>query len=189
MTDAHPAVPGGSSASVVGTGNVEGLGGFHVMSLANNHAMDAGSGGLRDTMQTLATMGIRTTGAGPDLAAALTPAVLVAGGLRVAVLAVTAVLQHGAQARPGMPGVAPLVAEDVYLPPYPGMCTPGVARWQSTSRRRPGPGAPERLCRPARRRRWQRSRHPVLSVLHGRSSPGPCRLVSRKRSPSSQPAS
>lgn len=56
------------------------------------------------------------------------------------------------------------------------------SRWQSASRRRPGPGAPGRRCQPARRRRWRRSRHPARSVLHGRRSPAPCRLAARRTS-------
>ena len=61
------------------------------------------------------------------LADALRPVVVEHGGLRIAVVAVTAVLQHGAEAGPQTPGVAPLRADDCYLSPYPGGCAPGLA--------------------------------------------------------------
>lgn len=120
-------VPGASSSSVVPPHNGGGLTGFDVMSLANNHSMDAGAGGLSDTIDVLAEHGVRIVGAGSDLAAALAPVTIASGGIRVAFLAVTAVLQHGAEARRATPGLAPLRAEDAYLPPYPGVRCPGVA--------------------------------------------------------------
>ncbi len=126
FTDLLPVVPGALASSLVGTHNARGLAGLRVVSLANNHAMDAGRPGLTSTLQVLSDEGIAATGAGPTLADALRPAVLEHDGLRVAFLAVTAVLQHGAEARVGTPGVAPLRAEDCYLPPYQGVCTPGV---------------------------------------------------------------
>ncbi|MEV8443282.1 CapA family protein [Actinosynnema sp. NPDC051121] len=127
FTDTHPVVPGAASYSLTGTRNAPGLAGLDVVSLANNHAMDAGRPGLADTEAALAGLGIAATGAGPTLADALRPAVLERRGLRVAVVAATAVLQHGAEARFGVPGVAPLRADDCYLPAYPGGCAPGLA--------------------------------------------------------------
>lgn len=44
--------------------------------LANNHVLDWGAAGLRETLYTLAAAGIRAAGAGPDCAAAAAPAVL-----------------------------------------------------------------------------------------------------------------
>ncbi len=61
--------------------------GFDLLSLANNHSMDYGIEGLRDTMQALARYGIRYAGAGENLAAARRPAVIDANGVRVALLA------------------------------------------------------------------------------------------------------
>ncbi len=61
------------------------------------------------------------------LADALRPVLVERGELRLAVLAVTAVLQHGAEAGLQTPGVAPLRADDCYLSPYPGGCAPGLA--------------------------------------------------------------
>jgi Bacterial capsule synthesis protein PGA_cap len=126
LTDKNVVIPGASSASVAATAHAVGMAGFDVMSLANNHAMDAGHGGLVDTAAALSEHGIRTVGAGANLAEALRPVVIERGALTLAVIAVTAVLQHGAEARRGGPGVAPLRADDCYQPPYPGVRCPGV---------------------------------------------------------------
>jgi poly-gamma-glutamate capsule biosynthesis protein CapA/YwtB (metallophosphatase superfamily) len=54
--------------------------------LANNHVLDFGGQGLRDTLDTLAGVGIATTGAGTDLAAARQPVVVtMPGGNRIVV--------------------------------------------------------------------------------------------------------
>lgn len=127
LTDTHPVTPGGWPPALTGTRNVRALTGLDVVSLAHNHAMDAGSPGLLDTVQALASVGIRPAGAGLTLADALRPVLVERDELRVAVIAATAVLQHGAEAGPQTPGVAPLRAEDCYLTPYPGGCAPGLA--------------------------------------------------------------
>src|SRR6185437_5417015 len=127
LTDSHPVTPGGWAPSLTGTRNAQALTGLDVVSLANNHAMDAGSPGLADTMQALTSVGIEPIGAGSTLADALRPVLLERGELRVAVVAATAVLQHGAEAGDETPGVAPLRADDCYLSPYPGGCAPGLA--------------------------------------------------------------
>lgn len=57
--------------------------GFDVVSLANNHAIDAERSGLLDTMSLLKAHKIAVTGAGPTRAAAEQGAVLTAHGLRV----------------------------------------------------------------------------------------------------------
>jgi poly-gamma-glutamate capsule biosynthesis protein CapA/YwtB (metallophosphatase superfamily) len=75
------------------------------VTLANNHALDYGVDALADTLDHLAAAGIAAVGAGADLDQARRPAVLTAGGLRVAVLGVT---DHPADfaAGPDRPGVA-----------------------------------------------------------------------------------
>ena len=60
--------------------------GFHVATLAGNHIADSGPGGIEDTVATLRGLGITTTGAGPNIAAAREPAVLLRRGLRIGVL-------------------------------------------------------------------------------------------------------
>ncbi len=61
--------------------------GVDLVTLANNHALDAGSEGLRDTLATLERHGIATAGAGRDLAAASAVRVLALRGRRIGVLA------------------------------------------------------------------------------------------------------
>jgi poly-gamma-glutamate capsule biosynthesis protein CapA/YwtB (metallophosphatase superfamily) len=79
--------------------------GVDCVTLANNHALDFGFDALADTLDHLATAGIAAVGAGADLEQARRPAILAAGGLRVAVVGVT---DHPADfaAGPGRPGVA-----------------------------------------------------------------------------------
>jgi poly-gamma-glutamate capsule biosynthesis protein CapA/YwtB (metallophosphatase superfamily) len=79
--------------------------GVDCVTLANNHALDFGFDALADTLDHLATAGIVAVGAGADLEQARRPAILAAGGLRVAVVGVS---DHPADfaAGPGRPGVA-----------------------------------------------------------------------------------
>jgi poly-gamma-glutamate synthesis protein (capsule biosynthesis protein) len=79
--------------------------GVDCVTLANNHALDFGVDALLDTLAYLADAGIAVVGAGADLERARRPAMLAAGGLRVAVVGVT---DHPADfaAGPGRPGVA-----------------------------------------------------------------------------------
>jgi poly-gamma-glutamate capsule biosynthesis protein CapA/YwtB (metallophosphatase superfamily) len=79
--------------------------GVDCVTLANNHALDYGVDALADTLEYLATAGIATVGAGADLQQARRPAILAAGGLRVAVVGVT---DHPADFAAGAdrPGVA-----------------------------------------------------------------------------------
>jgi poly-gamma-glutamate synthesis protein (capsule biosynthesis protein) len=79
--------------------------GVDCVTLANNHALDYGVNALADTLDHLAAAGIATVGAGADLEQARRPAMLTAGGLRVAVLGIT---DHPADfaAGPDRPGVA-----------------------------------------------------------------------------------
>lgn len=61
--------------------------GVDLVSLANNHALDADSAGLLDTLELLDQNGIACVGAGPDLNAAAQPAFLQSAGQRFGVLA------------------------------------------------------------------------------------------------------
>lgn len=78
--------------------------GFDGMSIANNHAGDAGPGTVADTMAALDGHGIAPIGAGATLVAATTAAVFVCNGLRVAVLAFD--LTHGGPSAGTGEGVA-----------------------------------------------------------------------------------
>jgi poly-gamma-glutamate capsule biosynthesis protein CapA/YwtB (metallophosphatase superfamily) len=79
--------------------------GTDCVTLANNHALDYGVDALADTLNHLAAAGIAVVGAGADLDQARRPALLTAGGLRVAVIGIT---DHPADfaASPDRPGVA-----------------------------------------------------------------------------------
>src|SRR5919198_525845 len=79
--------------------------GVGCVTVANNHALDYGPEALADTLELLAAAGIATVGAGAGPEQARRPAVLAAGGLRVAVVGVT---DHPPEfaAAPGRPGVA-----------------------------------------------------------------------------------
>jgi poly-gamma-glutamate capsule biosynthesis protein CapA/YwtB (metallophosphatase superfamily) len=79
--------------------------GFDAMTLANNHAGDAGPKTVTDTVRALSTTGIRAVGAGRSAAQAFQPQVVEAGGLRVALLAFDATGQ-GPRAGPETPGAA-----------------------------------------------------------------------------------
>ncbi len=55
--------------------------------LANNHVLDWNRAGLAETLSSLRSAGIRTAGAGLDLAGALSPAVICAGSRRILIFA------------------------------------------------------------------------------------------------------
>ncbi|NOZ62067.1 MAG: CapA family protein [Calditrichaeota bacterium] len=59
--------------------------GFDVMTLANNHILDYGAEGLQRTISALDSLKISHCGAGLDLKAACTPAILEENGLKIAV--------------------------------------------------------------------------------------------------------
>lgn len=79
--------------------------GVRLVSLANNHALDAGPEGLLETMRELARAGIAAVGAGEDAAAAWAPRRLVLNGRTLGVLAAC---DHPPEfaAGPDRPGVA-----------------------------------------------------------------------------------
>jgi poly-gamma-glutamate synthesis protein (capsule biosynthesis protein) len=80
--------------------------GFDVLSIANNHALDCGRAGLTDTLAYLRDSGIASCGAGPNLAGAEAPAILVRNGLRVAFVGFCDVVQDASFPRHDAPGVA-----------------------------------------------------------------------------------
>ena len=62
---------------------------FDLVTLANNHIMDMGGSGLKETMEACRSAGLRTVGAGDNLAEAAQPVYADVNGLRIAVLAIT----------------------------------------------------------------------------------------------------
>ncbi len=82
------------------------LAGFDVLTLANNHAVDYGRDALLDTIRGVRAAGILPIGAGADDRLARRPAILEAGGVRVAFLGYSDVNPYGFTAGPGEAGTA-----------------------------------------------------------------------------------
>ena len=57
-----------------------------VFSIANNHSMDYGIAGLKSTMRQLDKLGVKYVGAGLSVAAARSPIIVVAEGLRIGII-------------------------------------------------------------------------------------------------------
>lgn len=73
--------------------------GFDLMSLANNHVGDYGDRALRQTLSRFASSGIKTVGAGPNLAAARRPVIVERDGVRVGFLAIDSIGETPAATR------------------------------------------------------------------------------------------
>jgi len=83
--------------------------GFDVLNLANNHTLDYGWIGLKDTMDALDDHGIRHVGAGADDREAFAPVYVEAGGITVAFVGVSNVVPEVSwKAGPKNAGVAEL---------------------------------------------------------------------------------
>ena len=83
--------------------------GIDYVSLGNNHIGDAGPTGLLQTLANLDKYGIRHSGAGKNLAAARTPAIMTVDGVKVAILSYDTIAKYYA-AGPDKPGSAQLSA-------------------------------------------------------------------------------
>ncbi len=94
----HFRAPPAAAAALAGLG-------VSCVTLANNHALDFGYAALSDTCERLREAGVAVAGAGADADHARAPALMEAGGLRVAVLSVTDQAPAWAAA-PGRPGIA-----------------------------------------------------------------------------------
>jgi poly-gamma-glutamate capsule biosynthesis protein CapA/YwtB (metallophosphatase superfamily) len=95
------------------TDAVEGLqfAGFHALSGANNHALDFGVVGMRDTTEALEAAGIKHFGTGDNLTEAREPCLLEHGDVTFAFLGYDAISMQWAGATAETGGVAPLVQE------------------------------------------------------------------------------
>jgi poly-gamma-glutamate synthesis protein (capsule biosynthesis protein) len=100
--------------------------GFDVMTCANNHFVDGGYAALEDTLELLRGQGIAVTGAGTDIAAATSPAIVERDGLRIAFLGFCSVYPVGYEARKDRPGIAPLRVRTLYADPDPNFWEPGI---------------------------------------------------------------
>jgi poly-gamma-glutamate synthesis protein (capsule biosynthesis protein) len=102
--------------------------GIDVVTLANNHMFDYGLDGMYDTLDALRAAGVAAVGAGRDLASALAPAILTAGGVRVAFVGLASTLPVGSGAAPDRPGIAPVRVTTSYVVDGTGLDeTPGIA--------------------------------------------------------------
>jgi poly-gamma-glutamate capsule biosynthesis protein CapA/YwtB (metallophosphatase superfamily) len=97
--------------------------GVDCVTLANNHALDYGADALLDTLEHLRAAGVACVGAGPDEAAARAPALLSAGGARLAVLGASDHPEAFAAA-PDRPGIA---YADLHEDPAGGWLAEAVA--------------------------------------------------------------
>ncbi|WP_459985760.1 CapA family protein [Nocardioides sp. AN3] len=88
--------------------------GVDVVSFANNHHLDAGYEGFFETLEHLAGHDIAVCGAGKDLAAARTPAIVERGGVKIAFLAYSSILWPGYEAGQGKAGCAPIFVDTHY---------------------------------------------------------------------------
>jgi poly-gamma-glutamate synthesis protein (capsule biosynthesis protein) len=84
-----------------------------VVTLANNHIMDFGGSGLKDTGKALDRYGILHTGAGDNLKEARRPAFIEVKGVKIAVLAYSNTFPKEFYAKNGSPGTAPGFAKYV----------------------------------------------------------------------------
>lgn len=83
------------------------VGGVDAMSLANNHALDYGRGPFLRGIRAMRAAGIAPFGGGASLDAALAPAIIERGGLRVAFVGFNAILPAEFWATPTRAGNAP----------------------------------------------------------------------------------
>ena len=82
------------------------IAGFDVLTLANNHTADFGPDALLDTIRYVRAAGIKSIGAGANDRSAGRPAVVEAGGLRIAFLGFSDINPFGFSATATTPGTA-----------------------------------------------------------------------------------
>lgn len=107
--------------------------GFTMFTIANNHMMDYGELAFMDTLNCLDAHQIAYAGAGLNLEQAWQAKILLAGDLRLAVLAATSTLPLGSAATDDRPGAAPIhVAESYHVDAAASMEQPGSAPYVHT---------------------------------------------------------
>jgi poly-gamma-glutamate capsule biosynthesis protein CapA/YwtB (metallophosphatase superfamily) len=115
--------------------------GFNLTTLANNHALDYGHGGLLATLRHLREAGIVAAGAGTNLAQARAPRYLDTANGRVALIGCASTFREGSAASaahadiPGRPGLNPLRVRRIYELPADRLAT-----LRETQRVLPGSG-------------------------------------------------
>jgi poly-gamma-glutamate synthesis protein (capsule biosynthesis protein) len=106
--------------------------GFDLVTLANNHALDAGHRGMFEMHKHLESSGIAHVGTGKNLADARRPAIMQAGNTTVAVLAYASFFPRGYEALHDWPGLAPMRAHNYYRDHLPNVWSPGTPPVSST---------------------------------------------------------
>jgi poly-gamma-glutamate capsule biosynthesis protein CapA/YwtB (metallophosphatase superfamily) len=81
--------------------------GIDLVTIANNHSLDFGRDAFLDTLSAAHNAGLKTVGGGATIDQARRPAILEAGGLRIAVLGYSDVRPYGFDAGPDWAGTAP----------------------------------------------------------------------------------
>jgi len=100
--------------------------GVDVVTIANNHAVDYGWAGLRDTREALSQAGIAVIGAGETGMAAMRPVVREVAGLRVGVIAFSCLTPTGMGATKDRPGISAIHVQTGYeIDPWYQMEEPG----------------------------------------------------------------
>ena len=116
--------------------------GFNLTTVANNHTLDYGHGGLLATLRHLRDAGIVAAGAGTNLAQARAPRYLDTANGRVAIIGCASTFREGSEASPahaeipGRPGLSPLRVRRTYELP-----ADRLAALRETQRLLPGSGA------------------------------------------------
>ena len=106
--------------------------GFDLVTLANNHALDAGHRGMFEMHKHLDDSGIAHVGTGRNLKDARRPAILQTGNTTVAVLAYATFFPRGYEALHDWPGLAPMRAHNHYRDHLPNVWSPGTPPVSST---------------------------------------------------------
>jgi poly-gamma-glutamate synthesis protein (capsule biosynthesis protein) len=100
--------------------------GFKVLSMANNHIVDAGHAAMLENRAWLQAKGVKTCGAGENLEDARKAAIIEMHGITVAFLAYASVFPMGYEARSNVPGLVPLRAYDLWRPALDNYHVPGT---------------------------------------------------------------
>lgn len=142
--------------------------GWHVVSLANNHALDYGYEAMFDTLELVRAQGVQIVGAGANVAEAMAPAIVEVKGRTAACFGFCCTIPSGSAADVDRPGLAPIRIKQSYevdsaaQDEQPGT-SPYVHTWALES-------DVERACEAVRAAK--RAGHLVLVQIHWGVPPG-----------------
>ncbi len=100
--------------------------GYEVLSMANNHSIDAGRASMLRLRNRLEQEGIRTVGTGANLMEAREPVFVERNGLKVAYLAYASTFPSGYEAREQFAGLNPMRSHNVYIETLENYYAPGI---------------------------------------------------------------